>query len=100
MEAFEPGGEWNSCRGEGRSGPVCGCGVDGREVQGQGGAWRSLPLYRSSSYFQSCHHLGLPVLGKGPTHPGPLPGLQARRVPLGCVTLGRGLSSSLRGFLS
>lgn len=69
-------------------------------MQGQGGAWRLFPLYLSSSSFQSCHHLRLPVLGKASTHLAPLSGLQA--LPphdrsysldsrparsLGCVTL-------------
>lgn len=34
-------------------------------------------LYLSSSSFQSCHHLRLPVLGKASTHLGLLSGLQA-----------------------
>lgn len=45
-------------------------------VKGEGGTergWnlRVFPFYLSSSYFQSCHHLWLPVLGKAPSHPGP-----------------------------
>ena len=54
----------------------------------QGGAWRLFPLYLSSSSFQSCHHLRLPVLGKASTHLGPLSGLQALPPPDRSCSLG------------
>ena len=65
MEAFEPGGEWYSCRGEGRSGPVCGCWVEGREVQG-------LEVISSLSVFKLFPKLPPPrtsCVGQGPDPP-------------------------------
>lgn len=58
----------------------------GYEVEGEGGTeprWglRAFPLYPSSSYFQSCHHLQLLVLGKAPSHPGPQPLCLGSRQP-------------------